>query len=49
MAMFHFLKIRTSKDIFSNEKCKVNFGLKYIIKSAVQITYVPSMICAFWL
>ena len=28
MAMFHLLKIRTSKDIFSNEKCKVTFGLK---------------------
>ena len=31
MAMFHLLKIRTSKDIFSNEKCKVTFGLKYIM------------------
>ena len=31
MAMFHLLKIRTSKDIFSNEKCKVTFGLKYML------------------
>ena len=30
MAMFHLLKIRTSKDIFKNEKCKVTFGLEYI-------------------
>ena len=30
MAMFHLLKIRTSTDIFKNEKCKVTFGLDYI-------------------
>ena len=30
MAMFHLLKIRTSKDIFSIEKCKITFGIKYI-------------------
>ena len=29
MAMFHLLKIRTSIDIFKNEKCKVTFGLVY--------------------
>ena len=29
MAMFHLLKIRTSVDIFKNEKCKVTFGLEY--------------------
>ena len=29
MAMFHLLKIRTSKDIFKNEKGKVTFGLEY--------------------
>ena len=29
MAMFHLLKIRTSTDIFKNEKCKVTFGLEY--------------------
>ena len=28
--MFHLLKIKTSIDIFSTEKCKVTFGLKYI-------------------
>ena len=28
--MFHLLKIRTSIDVFSTEKCKVTFGLKYI-------------------
>ena len=30
MAMSHLLKIRTSIDIFKNEKCKVSFGLEYI-------------------
>ena len=30
MTMFHLLKIRTSIDIFKNEKCKVTFGLEYI-------------------
>ena len=29
MAMFYLLKIRTSMDIFKNEKCKVTFGLEY--------------------
>ena len=29
MALFHLLKIRTSIDIFKNEKCKVTFGLEY--------------------
>ena len=29
MAMFHLLKIRTSIDIFKNEKCNVTFGLEY--------------------
>ena len=29
MAMFHSLKIRTSIDIFTNEKCKVTFGIEY--------------------
>ena len=29
MTMFHLLKIRTSIDIFNNEKCKVTFGLEY--------------------
>ena len=31
MAMFHLLKIKTSIDIFKNEKCKVTFGLEYIL------------------
>ena len=31
MAMFQLLKIRTSIDIFTNEKCKVTFGLEYIL------------------
>ena len=30
MAKFNLLKTRTSIDIFSTEKCKVTFGLKYI-------------------
>ena len=30
MAMFHLLKIRTSIDMFKNEKCKVTFGLEYM-------------------
>ena len=34
MAMFHLLKIRTSVDIFKNEKCKVTFGLEYILNAA---------------
>ena len=28
-----FAEIRTSKDIFSTEKYKVTFGLKYIIET----------------
>ena len=31
MAMFHLLKIRSSIDISKNEKCKVIFGLEYIM------------------
>ena len=30
MALFHLLKIRTSTDMFKNEKCKVTFGLEYM-------------------
>ena len=33
MAIFHLLKIRSSIEIFKNEKCKVTFGLEYIISS----------------
>ena len=29
MAIFHLLEIRTSIDLFKNEKCKVTFGLEY--------------------
>ena len=32
--MFHLLKIRTSIDILKNEKCKVTFGLQYIITAS---------------
>ena len=39
MAMFHLLKIRTSIDIFKNEKCKVTFGLEYIFSSGMQDYY----------
>ena len=35
MAMYHLLKIRTSMDIFKNEKCKVTFGLEYINVNAL--------------
>ena len=35
MTIFHLLKIRTSKDIFKNEKCKVTFGLEYIKMPAI--------------
>ena len=32
MAMFHLFKIRTSIDIYINEKCNVTFGLEYMFK-----------------
>ena len=31
--MFHILKVRRSIKMFSIEKCKVTFGLKYILQS----------------
>ena len=40
MAMFHLLKIRTSIDIFKNEKCKVTFGLEYILKWGCKGVYI---------
>ena len=40
MAMFYLLKIRTSIDIFKNEKCKVTFGLEYT-SSSVWIAELP--------
>ena len=36
MAMFHLLKIRTSIDIFKNEKCNATFGLEYILVISAQ-------------
>ena len=36
MAMFHLLKIGKSIDIFKNEKCKVTFGLEYIMYKVIQ-------------
>ena len=39
MAMLHLLKIRTSIDIFKNEKCKVTFGLEYIYPSCMTVFY----------
>ena len=36
--MIHLLKIRTSIDIFKNEKCKVTFGLEYI--TFVELEYI---------
>ena len=38
--MFHLLKSRTSIDIFRGEKCKVTFGLKYSLFTAIPLTYV---------
>ena len=43
MAMFHLLKIRTSIDIFKNEKCKVTFGLEYIYITIMIYYYSPSL------
>ena len=31
IAIFNLLKIRMRVDIYGTEKCKVTFGLKYII------------------
>ena len=36
MTMFHLLKIRTSIDIFKNEKCKVTFGLEYMLQDLMK-------------
>ena len=32
IAIFNFLKIRMTVNIFGTEKCKVSFGLEYILK-----------------
>ena len=45
MAMFHLLKIRTSIDIFTNEKCKVTFGLEYIYTVDLKWLYGRSREC----
>ena len=43
MAMFHLLKIRASVDIFKNEKCKVTFGLEYMMGRSPRC-YIPSFV-----
>ena len=40
MAMFRLLKIRTSIDIFKNEKSKVTFGLEYIYASHLFLLFI---------
>ena len=45
MAMFHLLKIRTSIDIFKNEKCKVTFGLEYIFFKKDSHIYLNVVFC----
>ena len=47
MAMFHLLKIRTSIDIFKNEKCKVTFGLEYIYILKLWLTGVYIILLIF--
>ena len=47
MAKFHLLKIRTSIDIFSTEKCKVAFGLKYISPQLKTLNMIISIQCLF--
>ena len=45
MTMFQLLKIRTSIDIFKNEKCKVTFGLEYtiIIQQYKNVTFITNL------
>ena len=45
MGMFHLLKIRTSIDIFKNEKCKVTFGLESFLDKLPMITPVWPNTC----
>ena len=40
MAMFYLLKIKTSIDIFKNEKCKVTFGLEYMNRKHVFVLHL---------
>ena len=42
--MFQLLKMRTSIDIFKNEKCKVTFGLEYIMPA---FTYIEINACSY--
>ena len=44
MAMLHLLKIRTSIDIFKNEKCKDTFGLEY---TCILYVYMLNVLWAF--
>ena len=41
MAMFYLLKIKTSIDIFKNEKCKVTFGLEYTMTLNHNFSFLP--------
>ena len=45
MTKFHLLKIRTSTDIFSTEKCKVTIGLEYILKSKSGVCHIAVKRC----
>ena len=40
IAIFNLLKIRMRVDIFGIEKCKVTFGLKYIIEQDIECVYM---------
>ena len=31
VAIFNFIKLKNSKDLFDSSKCKVTFGFKYIL------------------
>ena len=41
IAIFIFLKIRIRVDIFGTEKCKVTFGLEYILILLFMLQYLP--------
>ena len=40
IAIFNLLKIRMRVEIFEIEKCKVTFGLKYILMHANEFLYI---------
>ena len=44
IAIFNLLKIRMRVEIFEIEKCKVTFGLKYILMHANEFLYRDSSI-----